>query len=136
MMGTPRTVAEVLKTLRALPPRTSMDAEALAGWLDQVLDADDATPAAIVSAPEPTWRERLWTAPAETRIGVGELQEALGRSRSWIYKQTASERIPFRRLDGELEFLVGEIRAWLREREIIVVSGPMESTPGELKMIR
>jgi hypothetical protein len=78
-----------------------------------------------VSAPtlpiEPTWRERLWTAPGETRIGVKELAEAMGRPRSWVYRRTApnGERalLPHRKLDGELVFAIEEIRCWVREHE-------------------
>jgi hypothetical protein len=30
--------------------------------------------------------------------------------------------------------MVGEIRAWIREREDVVVAGPVESTPGERRL--
>jgi len=79
--------------------------------------------------PSPTsWRERLWTAHPETRLGVRELAEALGRSRSWIYSRTGrscptSRRIPHSLDDsGELVFKAGEIRDWLARSEIRVLS--------------
>jgi hypothetical protein len=90
--------------------------------------------------PEPvvqTWRERLWTVPAETRLGVHELAEALNRPKSWIYRRTgvkAEGRIPHRKQGGELVFAAGEVRAWLRSHEEIIEAGPMESTPAERRL--
>jgi hypothetical protein len=68
-----------------------------------------------------SWAERLWTCPPETRVGVRELAEAIGRPRSWVYRH-ASPRgdlapIPHRRLDGLLVFTAGEVRDWLRANE-------------------
>ncbi len=80
--------------------------------------------------PPSSWRVLLWTAPAETRIGREELCEAVGRPRSWLYRHTATKaehRIPHRKLDGELVFVVGEVRTWLREMEEIVQAGPLEA---------
>ncbi len=101
--------------------------------------ASDAAPAAEPVPPaEPSWRERLWTAPGETRIGKAEVCEALGRPESWLYRHTSKRsttgenaypRIPHRRLEGELVFLVGELREWVREHEEVVQAGRMESTP-------
>lgn len=76
-----------------------------------------------------TWRERIWTVPPETRIGVPELAEALGRSSNWVHAHTSSRRagegrIPHRKLDGRLSFLVGEVLAWLEETEIVEVPPP------------
>ncbi len=84
-----------------------------------------------------SWRERLWTVPAETRLGVHELSEALNRPRSWIYRRTgekAEDRIPHRKRGGELVFAAGEVRAWLRADEEIIAAGPMESTPAERRL--
>jgi len=71
-----------------------------------------------------SWPERLWTAPAETRLGVRELAAAVGRPRSWVYRHTAPKGdlapIPHRRLDGLLVFLAGEVRDWLLATEEIV----------------
>ena len=80
---------------------------------------------------EPTWRERLWTAPAESRIGRDELLEAVGRPASWLYRHTSQKgdcaRIPHRKMDNELVFVVGEVRQWLCEHEEIVVQGRSKS---------
>jgi predicted DNA-binding transcriptional regulator AlpA len=85
-------------------------------------------PAPTPQAGASSWRERFWKAPDETRIGVRELAEALGKSRSWIYHRTArdGERIPLPSrtiVNGKLEFVVGEVRAWLAQVEIIGQAG-------------
>jgi predicted DNA-binding transcriptional regulator AlpA len=82
--------------------------------------------AAPAQIPVPTtWRERLWTVPAETRLGVVEVAEALNRPRSWVYRHTSTRtglsRLPHRKLDSELEFLAGEIRKWIKRNEEIIV---------------
>lgn len=105
--------------LEALPP----DALLPAGWVLERLDPDPPAPA--LADPKPaSWREKLWTAPAETRIGVRELQEATGRSRDWVYRATSAkagdDRIPHRKLDGELVFQIGELRDWIRSREDVI----------------
>jgi len=95
----------------------------------------EATPATL----EFTWRERLWLAPAETRMGVKELAEALGRSKSWVYKRTqggaGEEILPYRKLDGELQFVVGEIRTYLHAREEVGFRLPPESTKAEARIV-
>ena len=77
-----------------------------------------------------SWRERLWTADPECRIGREELLEAVGRPRSWLYRHTNSKArcpIPHRKFDGELVFLVGEIRLWLKEHEEVIRAGPTDA---------
>jgi predicted DNA-binding transcriptional regulator AlpA len=131
-------------TLRQVP------AEALfpAGWIREHLeDGDAATEVAPPSTcePEPTWRERLWTAPAETRLGVAELMEALGVSRDWVYGHTSPKRtrdtaahlrLPHRKLDGALWFLAGEVREWIRATEQVVVRGRAEDSRAQLRVSR
>ena len=130
-----RSVDELLRWCKAAPIGTSLDAHAVADLLASV---DDREPEAV-SHPRPdtaewTWRERLWVCPAETRLGMPDLMEALGRPRSWIYARTAKDaedRMPHRKLDGMLTFTAGEVRAWIRAREETVEAGPMDSTPAE-----
>lgn len=119
----PRSLDELVEWLDQAPPGTSVDAavmrELIGGATATLtLHRGEAAPA------EPTWRERLWTVPAETRIGVKELAEALGRPRSWVYRRTGQNAhkapLPVRKLDAELVFVVGEIRGWLIERETLV----------------
>ena len=74
-----------------------------------------------------SWREKLWLVPPETRIGTGELAEALGCPRSWVYARTqmkAEDRIPHRKMGGNLRFVVGEVRAWIK------ISEEVYSRPG------
>lgn len=66
-------------------------------------------------------REALWSLAAETRVGVAELATMLGRPKSWVYRATSEKRIPHRKMDGELVFVVGEIREWLNENEEKIV---------------
>jgi predicted DNA-binding transcriptional regulator AlpA len=81
-------------------------------------------PLALVTAPT-SWRERLWTCPDETRLGVREVAEALGRPRSWCYRHTSKRSglplLPCRRLDGDLVFVASELREWIRSHEDVVV---------------
>jgi hypothetical protein len=70
--------------------------------------------------PESSWRERIWTCPPETRLGISEIAEALGRSKSWCYKHTgasAEDRLPVRKLDGEVVVTAGDLRAWIEAHE-------------------
>ena len=86
-------------------------------------------PTTVALAEAQSWRVLLWTAPAETRIGRAELLEAVGRPKSWLYRHTAAKAehpIPHRKFDGELVFLVGEVRAWLVAQEEIVRAGPID----------
>lgn len=36
-----------------------------------------------------TWRERLWEVPADCRLNMADLAEALGRPRSYVYHAVA-----------------------------------------------
>ncbi len=90
-------------------------------------EGDRAPPAAAQAVPtalQISWRERLWTVPAETRLGVAEVAEAMGRPRSWVYRHTGPSssraRIPHRKLDGALVFTAGEVRAWVQKREEVL----------------
>jgi predicted DNA-binding transcriptional regulator AlpA len=112
---------DYLAHLEALPAGSLVPAHGLAAELRQRLP-EPAAPTTTEPAAQ-TWRERLWLVPAETRLGVVELAEALGRPRSWVYRRTGPStehaRLPCRRLDGELVFIAGEIRAWLAEHEAV-----------------
>jgi len=110
--------------------------EAIRGWLDEAKDEPIQQPTQQPPEFTLTWREKLWIAPAETRIGTTELAEAFGRPKSWVYAHTQAEAenpIPHRKLDGVLVFTVGEVRAWVRESEEVLVAGPMESTQSEIR---
>lgn len=122
--GTMILVDSLRAALEAEPGDGVGQGEAVEANTDAVRDVDST----------PSWRERLWVVPAETRIGVAEVCEAFGRPKSWLYKHTSAKpnpTIPHRKFDGELRFVVGELRAWAREREDVVQAGPMESTAAE-----
>ena len=120
----------MLRWLRSAPPGTTIPAATLA----ELFDVDDTEPEAAPTplAVDNTWRERLWLVPAETRMATSDVLEALGHSRTWLYKHMAEDRVPHRlphrKLDGELVFTAGEVRAWLRSTEDVVAAGPMDST--------
>lgn len=120
-MGRSDPLPDLLTWLRAAPPGTMLLAAAVA---EALANLPTATPAA--SEPfQVTWRERLWLVPSETRLGVREVAEALGRPASWVYRRTSekSEKapLPHRKLDGELVFMAGELRAWIEGHETMVV---------------
>lgn len=112
-------LASLRDWLAKAPPGTMVPAAAV---LEQ-LDASE--PPAPLRTPDPArasaWRERFWTCPPETRIGVVELAEAIGRTKSWVYRHTSAKGgysiIPHAKLDGELIFVVGAVRAWLEAYE-------------------
>lgn len=117
----------------ALPPDGSvtLPAARLAEWLAEEPEPTPELEVLPPAPPEPqTWRERLWLVPSETRLGAAEVAEAMGRSKSWLYKRTqaaAEDPVPHRKLDGELIFTAGEVRAWVRNREDVCHAGPMEA---------
>ncbi len=122
-MGAPE-LNSLIAWLRDAPTGTTVDAAVIAARLERWTEFPDT---ASVDTAEPTWREKLWTAPAESRIGRDELLEAVGRPASWLYRHTSQKgdcaRIPHRKMDSELVFVVGEVRQWLCEHEEIVVQG-------------
>jgi predicted DNA-binding transcriptional regulator AlpA len=111
-----RDLAEFAEWLASLPDGTMLPAN---GIRSIVARLPRETQAPLRPVETVTWRERLWSAPSETRVSVRELAEALGKSKHWIYKRTTRAHsvaipLPHRRLEnGNLEFVVGEIRAWI-----------------------
>ena len=116
----------VVSWLRQAPPGTLVPAAEIA----QLLADTETTEERPASPPLTSWRERLWTAPVEARIGRRELLEAVGKTANWLYRHSGGKAkcspIPCRKLDGELVFVVGEIRQWLLEHEEMVEPGHSE----------
>lgn len=116
-------ISDVVRWLEQAPPETMLPAHSVLALIREAVP--EGKNAAIELSPASTWRERLWSAPPETRLGVEELSDAIGRPKSWIYRHTSAksglELLPHRRLDGALVFLVGEIRKWVAEHEATVV---------------
>jgi len=131
----------LLAVLKAMPPGSLVPVAFVVSEL--IASCSVAGPSATPTQNPPTdpppslpqsWKERLWECPAETRLGVRELAEACGRPRSWVYKNTqekAEHRLPHRKLEGSLVFLVGECRCWIREQEEIICVG---ETDGESRL--
>ena len=59
-------------------PGMLVPVESLRAVLDEVGALQSILETQTTQAPA-TWRERLWTCPPDTRLGVAELSEALGR---------------------------------------------------------
>lgn len=117
-------IADRLRVLLdALPAEASvtLPAAVLRSWLED--EQPSALPLALVQ-PD-SWRERLWTVPGDTRLGVAEVSEAVGRSRDWIYRACSRKRateqgrdpLPHSKLDGCLMFTAGAVRSWLQASE-------------------
>ena len=124
-----KTLFELRQWAAKAPPGTMLSADVLVEMLDDVIEVEPTIEQAKDTVPPLPWTHLFWTADPETRIGRTELLEALNRPASWAYRHTGSKaenRIPHRKLDGELVFVVGEVRRWLREREEIVIAGPMD----------
>lgn len=130
-----RTMRELLDWCERAPEgaAVTLPAVKLAELLRDRAPAAPVAPQPAVDAPAATWRTMLWTVPADTRIGRVELLEAVGRTPAWLYRHTSAQRtaagvprIPHRKIDGLLTFVVGEIREWLREHERIVEAGPTD----------
>lgn len=135
MMGTAdgfETLADLVAWLRRAPAGTRLDAAVVAEILDDTgvptaLESPESLQAAPDTSESSTWRERLWTVPAETRLGVVEAAEALGRPKSYVYDRTgakADDPLPCRKLDGVLVFTAGELRQWIEDREDVVHAVP------------
>jgi hypothetical protein len=124
-------VSALLVLARALPPGSSVPVprETLLKLLEPRLSGDH-TISGEPLAP-PTWRERIWTCPAETRLGVRDVAEALKRPVSWVYRAVSlwcyskandgtrlktrrlDAPLPHERLSGELVFRAGRVREWI-----------------------
>ena len=123
----PESLQELKEWLTRAPAGTQIDARVLLLLLEELGEVPEPAAGNGDDAGDRTWRERLWKVPGDTRIGTVELCEALGRPRSWVYRHTSLRSgctlLPHRKLDGQLVFVAGEIRAWLRENEEIVERG-------------
>lgn len=132
-------LADLQRWCMDAPEGTRLSARQLAAELDRLAgEPEPETPAETPVEPaETTWRTKLWTCPAETRLGLQELREALDVSESWVYsrtKQDADPRLPHGKFGGSLVFKAGEVRAWLRDHEDVEVAYRMDSAPGELRV--
>lgn len=127
----------------ALPEGSSvtLSSDILRGWLSEsaLEGAGAPLPDPFVEMSPSTreqkgWQSQLWNVPADTRLQVADLAEALGRPKSYIYARTSQKKcakdglamIPHRKLDGCLTFVAGEIRAYILDNEELIHVGPLD----------
>jgi hypothetical protein len=86
----------------------------------------DSAPVDAIAPAAAEWPERLWIAPADTRMTANDVGASLHRPKSWVYRHTSPASglplLPHRKLDGELVFVAGEVRDWVRMHEDIVIA--------------
>jgi len=120
----PDGLRQLVDWLGAAPSGTSVPAAALVDLLTPLLATRPTVVQDTPQALSTSWRERLWVVPPETRLGVGDVAESVGRPKSWVYRRTgklgSKAPLPHRRLDGELVFVAGEIRTWLAQHETVM----------------
>src|SRR5205823_4028933 len=85
--------------------QVSLDDEFRAMVREAIADALKDLPTGSTS-----WRERVYTCPGPTLLSVGDVAEAVGRTKAFVYRHTRNKTIRCRRLDGELVFLAGDVR--------------------------
>ncbi len=121
------TFEQLLSLVRECPPGTLIPTTVVADALGNHSPSQSPDANIVALLPAQSWRENLWAVPAETRLGIDQLCEAISRKRSWCYRHTSRKsdlpRIPHRKLDGQLVFVAGEIRTWIQRNEIIVERG-------------
>lgn len=113
----------------ALPADSSitLPSRTLREWLDEESIGNGGS-AESDRAADPSWRTLIWECPDDTRLGIAELCEAVGKSKAWVYRRTCAtgsrlgygaqrDRIPHAKVAGQLVFIASEIRDWLRQRE-------------------
>ena len=138
------TAAVVLDTLRRwledAPAGTLLPAQAVAQRIEELAGTVEPEPPTetVPQIVEPeSWKVRLWLVPAETRLNSAEVCEATGRSPDWLYRHTSRKcdhRIPHRKMDGELVFVAGELREWLRDSEERVKVGATDAPAKHLRL--
>jgi predicted DNA-binding transcriptional regulator AlpA len=75
---------------------------------------------AVAAEARPGWRERLWSCEPKTRLWLDEVSEAMGKSKAAVRALIRRHGLPCRRRHGELVFLAGEVREWMRVQEQVV----------------
>jgi hypothetical protein len=120
--------ARLRQIVDALPAgaAVTLPTDAVRAWLEE--EPYPAAPVMAVQEEPATWRERLWTVPAGTRLSVAELAEGVNRSKDWVYRagdrrraaRKGREPLPCSRIDGQLVFEAGAVREWLRRSELVV----------------
>jgi hypothetical protein len=137
----------LLRWAQSAPRGTTIPAEALVDLLQELEMESPPTVEVVEATPRhDSWRSRIWTVPEDTRLGVEDVAEAIGRSKHAVYRAASSTRrvatgnkdkegkpkyrttqnldpLPSRKVGGQLSFRAGDVRAWL-ERQEDEQSGP------------
>lgn len=129
-------LVDLAEWLATMPQGTLLPVDALRELIPQVpvITAETTPQQDQTLRAQIPWRENFWRLPHETRIGCAELAEALGRSRSWVYKRTqqqsATVPLPYHKIEnGALEFVVGEIRGWLARVDVVAHGATLTNAP-------
>ena len=136
--------SEAVRRLEAIPDGSLVPIEFAREIIRELLSANYAAPNEQPSPEIDACGKRIWTIPAETRLGVKELSEATGKPASWIYRHTSRKSgaaleldlLPHRKLDGGLVFIAGEIRAWLQAHERTIVKPSPDVVPIGRRAVR
>ena len=152
-MADDNTVTSLLDWLESLPVGTLIPPACVAERLRGaavLFDGNGTATVPVAERPLParTWRERVWTCPAETRLTAAEVAEELGWSTDKVYRYTSrkyadkqiaeghpDQRLPFRRdVAGSLVFVAGEVGMWIENTEEVIAKPP-ESLSARLKVV-
>lgn len=116
------------------PARLAAIADGLEALASDIREAlADASAPVVSHGAAMTWRERIWTAPPETRMSVRDVAEAFDKSRAWVTSRlnppdgSRTVPIPHRKRDGLITFTAGEVRTWWTQLETIERMGPVET---------
>jgi hypothetical protein len=123
-------VADRLRAIVAPLPSGSavtLPADVVRAWIEE--DEAVAKPAIVTAdTPPESWRVKLWLVPGDMRMGVREVAEAMDRSPDWVYRAVSDARarekgrhaLPCSRMDGELTFIAGAVRDWIKASEVVI----------------
>lgn len=104
--------------LRGAPAGTMLPASVVFELIGKANEA----PTLVTEGPASvSWREKIWTCPADTRLGVREAAEAIGRGKDFVHRHSGPKagdrRIPSKKLDGHMVFRAADIRDWIVANE-------------------
>lgn len=127
-----KSLTDLLRWLEAAPDGAMVPARSMIALIRDGSPTPATAEATAIASAGPGWQEHLWTVPADTRMSAVDVGEALRRPKSWVYRHTSPASglplLPHRKLDGELVFVAGEVRDWVRTHEDVIVA-PAQITP-------
>lgn len=103
----------LLRDLAALREREAEVLESAADAMAERIEATDDEPT--------SWRERVWTVPAQTRLDLEAVAEVLDVStrqvRRYVKGQTDDPRLPATRGPAGIRVKAGDLRRWIEDAE-------------------